>query len=190
MTKFIGKLVIMDPSVPVKEQKSVASRISALSHASRPDGPGTSRRALLMGQKDPGALMPNGYTVGYDGEDLLMVWGTKHGRGLFTLVPIRANQIIIAGRGVLLSSYVEQTVEEQRYTWQPSPSGAFVFSQFVEEDANIMRFVNSSRGYGDAPNATLDWHVNMKMPFLRATRDILPAANGRKEILIDYSWDT
>lgn len=165
-------------------QNSVSTRISVMSSASQQDA--DLKRAVKMGQNAPNGPMARGYTVGYGGVELLTLDVCIHGLGLFTLTPILANQIIIAGRGQLQERSVYQTSEQRKYTWEPSPPDRFVFSQFVEADANIMRFVNSSRGYGDAPNAVMEWRAGLKMPFLRALTDIIPDASGRMEILVDY----
>lgn len=174
----------MHSSIPRNVQNSVSTCISVMASASQQDQ--DLKRAVKMGQIEPNGLMLRGYTVGYGGVDLLTLELCEHGLGLFTLTPIPANQIIIAGRGQLQKRAVHQTSEQQKYTWEPSPPGLFVFSQFEEQDANIMRYVNSSRGYGDVPNAVLEWRAGLKMPFLRARTDIVPDATGRMQILVDY----
>lgn len=178
-----GNLIVMHHSIPFNVQNSLSTSISFMTSASQTDEPGSQKRALKVGQQATGL---QGYTVGYNGEDLLTVDLCEHGKGLFTLTHISDGDLIIAARGQLQLRSVRQEAEERKYTWEPNPAGLHVFSQFDVQNSNIMRFVNSSRGYGDAPNAVLEWHFNMKVPFLRASGDITPDATGKKEILVDY----
>lgn len=185
-TTHRGKLVRMHTSVHSKVRNSVSSSISTMTSSTQRDGVGSIKRAVKLGQMCSNGPMLKDYTVGYSGVDMLTLKLCDYGLGLFTLVPILANQLIIAARGQLQLRSVNQSMDEMKYTWEPNPPGLYVFSQWEEEDANIMRFVNSSRGYGDAPNAVVEWRVDMKIPFLRALTDILPDASGCKQILVDY----
>lgn len=184
-----GKLVSVHPSIRKKVHNTVSNSISKILSASRNTVDGQLKRAVAMGQNDPKGLLQEGYTLGYGGVDMLRLQTTEHGLGIVALVPFLAGDSIIAARGQLLPSDLEQTEEQRRYTWEPTNPGEFVFSQWDIQQANIMRFVNSSQGSGRPHNAVLDWYINSKLPVLRALVDIVPGASGYMEIVVDYIVD-
>lgn len=161
---------------------SIDACISALIAPGQSEGLGTKKTAVSLGMGPSPAAMNVGHKIYFNGQAILEVRDTEHGRGVFTLVdfPRRRMDVILAKGQVLLSSEC-QPVNEMRYTWSRHPDAQFVFSQFVEERANIARLINSSRNYGVA-NCKITWIANGMVPMVTTTRSI-PA---NTQLLIDY----
>lgn len=171
--------------IPNNIKRAVSSSVSRTCKADQSDAPGTVKRALLIAMCDPKGEMGIGYTVRYGTRIILSVGAAQRksmGRALIARTHFEKDHYIIAARGHMHPTTKQQTVLEDHYTWSAKLGTAeYMVSQYEEKDANPMRFVNSSQGYGRA-NAKLVWIAGMRVPLLMATRHISPG----QEILVDY----
>lgn len=169
-----------------RARKNISSYVSHACRQDASDAPGTVKRALLLAMLNPNGAMPVGYTVWYNERRVLSVEAAElasMGRTLVARALFKAGDYIVAARGHMRTTNITQTLQEDRYTWSSAPDCGYMVSQYVEGDANLMRFVNSSKGYGQA-NAELVWIAGMKIPMLMAIKDLLPG----DEILVDYKY--
>lgn len=166
--------------IPTNVRSSISSCISRACSKGAEDGPGSMKRALLVGMVAPQHMMNEGFTVWYGSRKIVSVGlSEQHGRCLVAETLFKTGDYIMAGRGHMHQVGVDHTEDEDRYTW--SSTGDYILSQYIELDANPMRFVNSSKDYGVA-NAKIVWVAGMRVPVLMAITIIAPA----EEILVDY----
>lgn len=162
----------------------ISTGVGALTASDQPSGLGTKRTAAELGMLPSPRVMLAGYTIYLNGLAILEVRDTEHGRGVFTLVPFRRHMDVMLARGQVLLSSESQTDDEMRYTWSRHPAAPFVFSQFVEARANIVRLINSSQAYGVA-NCRITWVADGMVPMVTMTRNV----DADVQLLIDYQWN-
>lgn len=180
---YAGNIVGLG-TMTVRLLRCLRRKIDAMRAPHLPQGVGTTRAAVEMGSLPTPPVMHPGYQIMHLGVAILEVRDTKYGRGVFALVDLDAHVDIIMARGQLLLSHEEQTLEEMRYTWTSDDSEAvFVFSQFVEAEANIVRLINSSHGCYGRTNCKVRWVAGGMIPMVSTTHKI----RAGKQLLISYN---
>lgn len=177
-----GKLVVLGPGISKKVKANLSCYLSMVAKGTSHHAAtvGSLADAFVRGREKLGEPMQEGFTAGgFEVKRTLFM-----GLGMFSLAAVKKGAMMIAAAGELLQKNETHSNDCRRYTWSPD-EGDFVFSQWAESTANIVRYLNSSQGTSDGPNAAVVWVAGFKLPVVMALRDI----NANEQVLVDYFVD-